>query len=58
VRRRLRDGGGAIGFQQFAYGMSFLTIAVYWLSNRDLFARLHHVDRVLTVLPRHFPRRA
>lgn len=40
----------AIGFQLFAYGMSFLIIAVYWLSNRDLFARLHHVDRVLTVL--------
>jgi len=40
----------AIGFQLFAYGMSFLIIGVYWLSNRDLFARLHHVDRVLTGL--------
>lgn len=40
----------AIGFQLFAYGMSFLIIAVYWLNNRDLFARLHHVDPVLTAL--------
>ena len=33
-----------------AYVMSFVVIAVFWTSNRDLFARLQRVDRPLTAL--------
>jgi uncharacterized membrane protein len=34
----------------FTYAISFLVIAVFWLSNRDLFARIHHVDKAMTAL--------
>eukprot|EP01035_Chromulina_nebulosa_P037092 gene37092-50039_t len=33
-----------------AYVLSFLIIAVFWISNRDLFARVVRVDRWLTAL--------
>lgn len=33
-----------------AYLISFVVIAVFWTSNRDLFARLRRVDRPLTAL--------
>jgi uncharacterized membrane protein len=33
-----------------AYGITFLVIAVFWIGNRDIFARLHIVDRVMTIL--------
>ena len=34
----------------FAYGLSFLVIAIFWLSHRDLFARVARVTRPLTAL--------
>lgn len=34
----------------FTYAISFMVTAVFWLSNRDLFARVHQVDRMMTVL--------
>lgn len=33
-----------------AYFISFIVIAVFWTSNRDMFARLRRVDRWLTAL--------
>jgi uncharacterized membrane protein len=33
-----------------AYGLSFLVIGVFWISNRDLFARLKRVDAGMTTL--------
>lgn len=33
-----------------AYGLSFLVIAIFWISNRDLFARLKRVDSGVTGL--------
>jgi uncharacterized membrane protein len=42
----LRTGGRTIA----AYAISFLIIAVFWVSNRDLFARVRRVDRWLTAL--------
>jgi len=42
----LRAGGRTIA----AYAISFLIIAVFWVSNRDLFARVKRVDRWLTGL--------
>ena len=32
------------------YGISFIVIAMFWISNRELFARVHRVDGVLTAL--------
>lgn len=40
----------AAGGQLFAYLISFIVIAGYWISNRDLFARVARVDRTLTSL--------
>lgn len=39
-----------LGVPILAYLVSFQVIAVFWISNRDLFARVHTVDRVLTGL--------
>jgi uncharacterized membrane protein len=33
-----------------AYGVTFLVIAMFWIGNRDIFARLHVVDRIMTAL--------
>jgi uncharacterized membrane protein len=33
-----------------AYLISFAVIAVFWISHRNLFARLRHVDGIITVL--------
>lgn len=41
--------GGMIG-PLFAYAVSFVIIALFWMRSRDLFARVVQVDRVLTVL--------
>ena len=41
---------GAGGRTIAAYAISFLIIAVFWISNRDLFARVKRVDRWLTGL--------
>ena len=41
---------GGVGRTLAAYAISFLIIAVFWVSSRDLFARLQRVDRWLTVL--------
>ena len=40
----------AIGVELGAYLVSFMVIAVFWVTNRDLFARLKRVDNVLTAL--------
>ncbi len=40
----------AVQMQVLSYFVSFAVIANFWFANRDLFARLHHVDRVLTLL--------
>ena len=40
----------AVGKPLFAYVVSFGVAAVFWVQNRDLFARLQRVDRVVTVL--------
>ena len=42
----LHEGGRTIA----AYAISFLIIAVFWISNRDLFARVKRVDHWLTGL--------
>ena len=34
----------------FAYFVSFTVIAMFWISNRDMFARVRRVDRPLTIL--------
>lgn len=41
---------GRMGVGLFAYFVSFVVIAMFWANNRDLFARLHRVDRVVTSL--------
>src|SRR4051812_25067517 len=33
-----------------AYGLSFAIAGIFWVSNRNLFARLRQVDTLLTVL--------
>ena len=33
-----------------AYGVSFVITAIFWISSRDLFARVQRVDTVLTLL--------
>ena len=33
-----------------AYAITFLVIGMFWISNRDIFARLHVVDRAMTAL--------
>lgn len=38
------------GRMMIAYVVSFMIIAVFWISNRDLFARVARVDRWLTAL--------
>jgi uncharacterized membrane protein len=38
------------GVELFTYLISFVVIAGYWISNRELFARVNHVDRTLTSL--------
>jgi uncharacterized membrane protein len=38
------------GSRIIAYVVSFFVIATFWFSNRDLFARLLRVDRVVTLL--------
>lgn len=40
----------AAGLQLFTYLISFVVIAGFWISNRDLFARVVRVDRTLTSL--------
>jgi len=40
----------AMGVELSAYLVSFMVIAVFWVTNRDLFARLKRVDNVLTAL--------
>ncbi len=40
----------ATGVSLSAYLVSFMVIAVFWIANRDLFARLKRVDNVLTAL--------
>jgi uncharacterized membrane protein len=46
IDEMLRAGGRTIA----AYALSFLIIAIFWISNRDLFARVARVDRWLTGL--------
>jgi uncharacterized membrane protein len=46
IDEMLSAGGRTIA----AYAVSFLIIAVFWVSNRDLFARVKRVDRWLTGL--------
>lgn len=41
---------GGVGRTLAAYLLSFMIIAVFWISNRDLFARIRRVDRVITSL--------
>lgn len=40
----------AMSVPLLAYLTSFIVIAVFWVSNRDLFARLRRIDRGLTAL--------
>jgi uncharacterized membrane protein len=40
----------AVQMQVLSYLVSFAVIANFWFANRDLFARLHRVDGVLTLL--------
>ncbi len=40
----------ALKFPLFAYAVSFLVIAAYWTSQRDLMSRLRKVDTVFTAL--------
>lgn len=41
---------GAMARPVAAYVLSFVIIAVFWLRNRDLFARVERVDRPLTLM--------
>ena len=41
---------GEMSVELSAYLVSFMVIAVFWITNRDLFARLKRVDNVLTAL--------
>jgi len=46
----LGDVFNAIGVQLLTYLISFVVIVTFWLSNRDLFARLTRVDLAVTLL--------
>lgn len=38
------------GYSLTAYAITFLVIGMFWIGSRDIFARLHVVDRVMTGL--------
>jgi uncharacterized membrane protein len=46
----LRQVWDESGYSLTAYVITFLVIAMFWVGSRDIFARLHVVDRVMTGL--------
>ena len=46
----LRQVWDESGYSLTAYVITFLVIAMFWIGSRDIFARLHIVDRVMTGL--------
>lgn len=48
--RGLEELWQALKFSLFAYAVSFMVVAAYWTSQRDLMSRMHKVDNTFTAL--------